>query len=164
MAEVARDRNPGIARLAALVAQHGEALEADLAFRGLDLRDLRRRGSGMTWRRLRVLISGLPPESLTLTALRNATPPEVMAEAVKAADPGTGRWSQDQMLAAAQFDVLRLILHVLAAAHGAKPGKAPLPMPRPGITAPKSRRTSAEDRRRVEERLRPKPKPNPDGR
>lgn len=42
---------------------HGDAVEADLAFRGIDLRDLWRRGSGLTLRRLFVLLKGLPPDS-----------------------------------------------------------------------------------------------------
>lgn len=40
-------------------------MEADFAFRGLDFRDLYRRGSGMTLRRLMVLVKALPPDSLT---------------------------------------------------------------------------------------------------
>lgn len=39
-------------------------MEADLAFRGVDLRDLWRPG-GLSLRRLWVLIQALPPESLT---------------------------------------------------------------------------------------------------
>lgn len=39
-------------------------MEADFAFRGIDFRDLYRRGSGMTPRRLLVLIKALPPDSL----------------------------------------------------------------------------------------------------
>lgn len=38
-------------------------MEADLAYAGFDLRDLYRRGSGMTPRRLYLLIRRLPPES-----------------------------------------------------------------------------------------------------
>lgn len=38
-------------------------VEADLANEGHDLRDLFRPGSGMTLRRLYVLVSGLPPHA-----------------------------------------------------------------------------------------------------
>lgn len=38
-------------------------MEADLAYAGFDLRDLYRRGAGMTPRRLYLLIRRLPPES-----------------------------------------------------------------------------------------------------
>lgn len=38
-------------------------VEADLAYRGIDFRDLWRRGSGLTLRRLGVLVRGLPPDA-----------------------------------------------------------------------------------------------------
>ena len=39
-------------------------MEADLAFQGIDLRDLYRPGSSMTLRRLRVLVDALPADAL----------------------------------------------------------------------------------------------------
>jgi hypothetical protein len=47
-----------------VIRDHGDAVEADLAFRGIDFRDLYRRGSGMTLRRMGVLLRGLPPDAL----------------------------------------------------------------------------------------------------
>jgi hypothetical protein len=162
VAGVARRGGPGILSLAGLLRQHGEAVEADLAWRGVDLRDLWRPGGRLTWRRLGVLVRHLPPESATLTALRVATPADVLAEQARDADPARGQWSQDQMLAAAQLDVLRLILHVQLVANGAKTGKPPTPTPRPGIAGPKRRGLTAAQRRRLDPRLRPHP-PATDG-
>lgn len=51
--------------LARLIRDHGDAVEADLAFRGIDVRDLWRHGSGMTLRRLAVLVFNLPADSAT---------------------------------------------------------------------------------------------------
>lgn len=45
-------------------------MEASLAFKGLDLRDLYRRGSGMTLRRLFVLVTCLPPDAPLWAVLR----------------------------------------------------------------------------------------------
>jgi hypothetical protein len=44
-----------------VIREHGDVVEADLAFQGVDLRDLYRPGSGLTPRRLWVLIKALPP-------------------------------------------------------------------------------------------------------
>lgn len=57
-------------------------MEADLAFRGIDLRDLYRRGSGLTLRRLQVLIKGLPYDASFWAALEA----EKQAEQKPAAD------------------------------------------------------------------------------
>jgi hypothetical protein len=45
-------------------------VEGDLAYRGHDLRDLWRKGSGLTLRRLFVLIRSLPYESVTWSLVR----------------------------------------------------------------------------------------------
>ena len=62
-----------------MIRDHGDAVEADLAFEGIDLRDLWRRGSGMSWRRLYVLVMGLPADARFREVLR--------AEAEKALIP-----------------------------------------------------------------------------
>lgn len=155
MARLARDRTGGIARLAALISAHGEALEADLAPLGMDLGGLRRRGGFLTWRKLGVLIRHLPPESATMTALRNAMPPELLKSESDEADPGRAPWSHTQMLEAAQLDTLRLILHVLIAANGGKPGEPPPPTRRPGVAGQKKRRRlTVGERRLLDPRMR----------
>ncbi len=58
--------------LARLIRDHGDAVEADLAFRQIDLRDLYRRGSGLTLRRLLVLVRGLPADAVLWDAMREA--------------------------------------------------------------------------------------------
>lgn len=55
-----------------MIRDHGDAVEADLAFRGIDLRDLYRPGSGLTLRRLNLLVSALPPDALLWGELQAA--------------------------------------------------------------------------------------------
>ena len=55
-----------------MIRDYGDAVEADLAFRGIDLRDLYRSGSGLTPRRLYVLVRALPPEALLWNVMREA--------------------------------------------------------------------------------------------
>lgn len=54
--------------LARLLREQPGAIEADLAYRGEDLRNLFRKGSQLTPRRLLVLIENLPPDSRTAIA------------------------------------------------------------------------------------------------
>jgi hypothetical protein len=58
--------------LCLLIRDHGDVVEADLAFQGIDLRDLYRPGSGLTPRRLLVLIRGLPAAAALWAALDRA--------------------------------------------------------------------------------------------
>ena len=98
----------------------------------------------------------LPPQSATMTALRNAIPADALAKQSGDADPAAAPWSHDQMLAASQLDTLRLILHVLLAANGGTPGKPPAPTVRPGVAgAKKPRRLTADQRRLLDPRMRP---------
>lgn len=149
MAEVPRRQTPGILGLAALLRAHGEAVQADLIDRGYDLRDLFRPGGRLTWRLLGVIYRNLPAQSATMTALRCAAPPDMLAKAAEHVDPAEGRWSHDQMLAAAQLDTLRLILHALYATSGAKVGQPPAPTPRPGIAGTRKRKRTPPELRRV---------------
>ena len=55
-----------------LIRQHGDAIEADLAFRGFDLLDLWR--GKLSPRKVDVLIRGLPPDSATRIALNDGKP------------------------------------------------------------------------------------------
>lgn len=47
-------------------------MEADLAYRGHDLRDLWRKGSDLTLRRLFVLVRGLPVDAVVWGVIREA--------------------------------------------------------------------------------------------
>ncbi|MFI2081415.1 hypothetical protein ACH43Y_13845 [Streptomyces rubiginosohelvolus] len=96
----------------------------------------------MSWRQVRVLIQHLPPESATMTGLRNALTPEEYEEQAKSGKPEEGRWSMDQHLLAGVSDSLQQIQYILVRANsdskGPKP-KRPEPMRRPGVGGPKKR-------------------------
>lgn len=89
----------------------------------------------MSWRRLRVLIQHLPPESSTMTALRNAMSDEELAEQADRGEPEKGRWSQQDLLLAVVADRLAELSHLYVSVNrdpkAAKP-KAPEPIRRPG--------------------------------
>ncbi|MBQ1166972.1 hypothetical protein KBZ21_54155, partial [Streptomyces sp. A73] len=59
--------------------EHPEAVEADLIDRHYDITAVL--AGRLTWRWLRVLIQHLPPESHTMTALRNSMSDEELEEA-----------------------------------------------------------------------------------
>lgn len=89
----------------------------------------------MSWRRLRVLIQHLPPESATWTALRNGMSDEELAEQADKGEPEKGRWSQQEQLLASALDAIRRVEYVLICANTEKKSKrpeAPKPTPRPG--------------------------------
>lgn len=101
--------------------------------------------SSLTWRKLRVLIEHLPPESATMTALRNANPESVSEDGP---DPAKGRWSQAEMLLASAVDELRYFRHAYATSHtekGKKGPPSPDPIPRPGTEKKKSQKTKMSD-------------------
>lgn len=89
----------------------------------------------MSWRRLRVLIQHLPPESATWTALRNGLSDEELAEQADKGEAEKGRWSQLEQLIAANLDAARRIEYVLICANTEKKSQRPNPpepVPRPG--------------------------------
>lgn len=98
-----------------------------------------RRGE-MTTRRLRVLIQGLPSESLTMTAMRNAMTPEDFERQAEKGEPEKARWSQAELLLAGITDALRELQYITVMANsdgkGRKP-KRPEPIPRPGVAPAK---------------------------
>ncbi|WAT94867.1 hypothetical protein [Streptomyces nigrescens] len=101
----------------------------------------------MTWRRLRVIIQGLPPESRTMTALRNAMPEEDLDEQAEQGKPEEGRWSQLEQLVAASCDRLARIEYVLICANTDKKSQRPdrpEPMRRPGA-APRRKKSTLSD-------------------
>lgn len=85
----------------------------------------------MTWRRLRVLIERLPPQSATMTAIRRDSPPPSGEQEQR--DPDAGRWSQLEMLVAALIDEVRRNNYYLLRINGSKTVKPPTPVPRPGV-------------------------------
>jgi hypothetical protein len=92
----------------------------------------------MTWRRLRVIIQGLPPESRTMTALRNTMSEADLVEQADRGEPEKGRWSQLEQLVAALVDSSRRLEYLLVAVNS--DGKHKLPDPpeplrRPGASA-----------------------------
>ncbi|MCM8548884.1 DUF5361 domain-containing protein [Streptomyces sp. STCH 565 A] len=96
----------------------------------------------MTSRRLRVLIQHLPPESATMTALRNAMSPEELAEHADEGEPEKGRWSQTEQLLALIADRAARLEHITLLANsskGSKKPKPPEPVRRPGTQPPKAK-------------------------
>ena len=89
----------------------------------------------MSWRRLRVLIQHLPPESATMTALRNNMSDEELAKQAESGEPEKAQWSQLEQLMAANLDAIRRVEYVLICANTEKKSKrpdAPKPTRRPG--------------------------------
>ncbi|MET9521527.1 hypothetical protein [Streptomyces coeruleorubidus] len=81
----------------------------------------------MSWRRLRVLIQHLPPESATWTALRNEMTPEQLAEQAAKGEPEKGRWSQLEQLVAANLDATKRVEWVLQCVNIEQKSKRPDP-------------------------------------
>ncbi|MFF3324973.1 hypothetical protein [Streptomyces sp. NPDC002889] len=101
----------------------------------------------MTWRQLRVLIQHLPPESATMTALRNAMTSEDYEQQARSGRPEEGRWSMTEQLLAGITDSLHQLEYILVVANsdgkGRKP-KRPEPMRRPGVGPSKQREPMSE--------------------
>jgi hypothetical protein len=100
---------------------------------GVDLGDLFRAGTRLTWRRLGVLIEHLPPESATKTALRDELDDADLSRLASAPRRGHGPWSHVELLLAAVHDSIERLIYVQYQRAGAKNVKAPEPMPRPGV-------------------------------
>lgn len=96
----------------------------------------------MSWRRLRVLIQHLPPESATWTALRNSLSPRELEEQAAKGEPEKGRWSQQEQLLASVVDGIRRLEWLLICINTDKKSKrppAPEPLRRPGAGPRKTR-------------------------
>lgn len=120
-------------------------MEADLQhYYKTDVRGLW--SGGLTLRRLKVLLDGLPPESLWWTALRQRP------DSVPAADTGAGldavRWGTTDELLAALIDATRETAWTVAQVSSRKKLPPPKPFTRPG-TAP-SRRARTISRRNMD--------------
>ena len=102
----------------------------------------------MSWRRLRVLIQHLPPESVTWTALRNAMPDEEIAAQANKGEPEKGRWSQEEQLLALIADRVADLGYLYASANTPKGSKKPVrptPVRRPSVKAPQPKPTLSGD-------------------
>lgn len=125
----------GILSLAALCESHGEAIEADLAFRGVDLDDIYR--GRLTYRRLGVLLRHLPPESAFKTALRNEATVDEDAEP----DPEAAiraQWSRVELLLAGISDGIAVLAYQQSQIHGSSKSSPPAQIPRPGVRIAKA--------------------------
>lgn len=87
----------------------------------------------MTPRQVMSWVDGLPPESLTLTAVRESLTPEQRAELARRTTAGHGQWSQVAQLLALTADRLAELTWVMVAVNSKKPPKRPKPLPRPGV-------------------------------
>lgn len=87
-----------------------------------------------SWRWLRVFIEHLPPESHTMTALRNELTPLQLAEHADKGEPEKARWSQLEQLIASNVDATRRVEWALWSVNTEKNKRSdpPEPMRRPG--------------------------------
>lgn len=108
-------------------------MRADLIDRGYDITDVL--SGRRTWSWLRVLLQHLPPESNTMTALRNELSDEELAEQAEKGKPENGRWSQTDQLIAMVADRVGALHHVYASTHSSRKHKPPEPIRRPGAKA-----------------------------
>jgi hypothetical protein len=96
-------------------------------------------GGGLTYRRVRVLLDRLPPESATKTAMRDEFTDEELAEQAKAhagENHGHGPLTRTDLVLFDLLDALRWIEYGLYRSQGGKPPE-PSPTPRPGLVDPK---------------------------
>lgn len=101
----------------------------------------------MTPRRLGVLLQHLPPESHTMTALRNAMTDEEIAAQAESGEPEKGRWSQSEQLMALVADRIAQLVYVTVCANVDKKSDrpdAPEPIRRPGAAPRKAKRALSE--------------------
>lgn len=101
----------------------------------------------MTWRRLKVLLDHLPPESATKTAIRDGMTLEQWERLPQL--QSWGSWSHTESLLATNADRLARIEWTLVALQSEK-GKAPPapePMPRPGVGGGPLAAAAEQDRR-----------------
>lgn len=123
-------------------------MEADLArYYRVDFRDLWRPTPALTFRRLRVLLNGLPPESLWWTALRAQAP----ADVTPAGDIDQIRWGTIHDLLAALIDATHEVAWVTRAANSSKKVPPPAPFPRPGTRRSRRAGMSARARARIDQ-------------
>jgi len=120
-------------------------VEADLQhYYGVDLRDLWR--GGLTLRRLRVLLDGLPGDSLWSTALRRR---DDLPPAPAGGDVDTVRWDTTHELLAALIDATQDVAWTVAQVNSKSKLPSPSRFPRPGVK-PRRKGISHENRARIQ--------------
>ena len=121
----------------AFLREHGDAVEADLAFRGFDLLDMWR--GTLSPRKVEVLIRGLPPDSATRMAMNDGQP----------------LWSRTDHILADLIDRVAALTWVVGNKDVAERNRTqyPDPYPRPG-DQPKTSVVTAEKLREFRERTR----------
>ncbi|MEU9218929.1 hypothetical protein AB0D47_20535 [Streptomyces sp. NPDC048376] len=95
-----------------------------------------------------MFIDHLPPESNTMTALRNELTPQQLAEQADKGEPEKGRWSQQEQILAAVYDAVRYLEWTLKCVNTDKKSKAPEapePMRRPGA-GPRKKKAQLTDK------------------
>lgn len=158
MREEQQDVAGKIQAITQLVIHYGDHIEADLQrYYQVDLLDLYRPGRKLSHRKLSILLSHLPPESATATAIRN-TAVESGEQPESDADPADGQWSLQEMLLASVVDELRFSRFEFRQVNTKNPGPAPSQVGRPGVKTKKKRRRNTaitmEQRRRLDPRMR----------
>lgn len=91
----------------------------------------------LTFRRFRVLLDRLPPESMTHTAMRDEFTDEELREQAKnrrTQQRGHGPLSRQDMFLIDLVDQLKWVEYAVYRSQGGKPSK-PEPTPRPGVPA-----------------------------
>lgn len=118
--------------LAAFLEEHCEAVEADLPrfYPGRSLKELF--SGGMSYRELWVLISHLPQDSWTQTALRD-DPNREELPAAPGGEERFGPWGLTNLQLAVLTDAVRHLSFVLARVNGNDKYPVPEPTPRPGM-------------------------------
>lgn len=150
-------REPGkIQAVAQVVERFADELEADLQrYYQVDLLDLYRPKSGLSYRKMSVFISFLPPESATATAIRNAAVDSGESQDGPSPDPSKESWSQGTMLIASLIDEVRWLRHEFRGANSNTPGPPPSQVERPGVGGKKRRKKmSMQDRMKLDPRMR----------
>jgi hypothetical protein len=138
-----------------ITSRFAEEIEADLQrYYGLDFVSLFVPGSGLTWRKLLVLVHHLPPESAVNTAIRNTMPDSVMAREGAKHDPTKSSWSAVESLLALLIDEIRQQTWTYVQSKSEKRIARPTPIKRPGIGARRERAISLEAAQRMDPRLR----------
>lgn len=112
----------------------------------MDLRDLWRRGGRLTWRRLGVLIAGLPATSRVHTQLRDTVEVD---EADEDTPPSFGPWDTTNYQLATLIDVMQNLIRTVIEVQGGTVNGQVEPVPRPQMRVRK--RLTADDERVIDE-------------